>query len=57
MLEHIITKLKQKKNAIVLAHSYVPEDVFPVADATGDSLELCRYAQQTGASLIIFKPR
>ena len=38
----------------MLAHSYVPEDVFPVADATGDSLELCRYAQQTGASLIIF---
>ncbi len=50
-----INRLKKEKNAIVLAHSYQrPEIVFGIADYVGDSLELCRKAQQTDADLVVF---
>lgn len=50
-----INKLKKDKNAIILAHSYQrPEIVFGIADYIGDSLELCRKAQQTKADLVVF---
>lgn len=50
-----IQALKQEKNAIILAHSYVHADIVStVADYVGDSLELSRMAQATQADTIVF---
>jgi len=50
-----INELKRKKNAIILAHSYQrPEIVLGIADYVGDSLELCRKAQQGDANILVF---
>lgn len=50
-----INRLKQEKNAIILAHSYTtPDIVYGVADFRGDSFELAKKAQQTSADIIIF---
>ena len=50
-----INELKKKKNAIILAHSYVsPEIIYGVADAVGDSYELSKKAQETTADTIVF---
>lgn len=49
-----IKELKQKNNAVVLAHYYVPGEVQDVADFVGDSLELSRKAASTGADTIVF---
>jgi quinolinate synthase len=50
-----INKLKEEKNAIVLAHSYVtPDIIHTVADFVGDSYELSKRAKETSATTIIF---
>ncbi len=49
-----INKLKKKKNAIVLAHSYQNVEIDEVADFSGDSLYLSRMAAQTNADIIVF---
>lgn len=50
-----INILKQEKNAIVLAHSYVvPDIIHTVADFTGDSYELSKRAKESSANTIIF---
>jgi quinolinate synthase len=50
-----INELKTKKNAIILAHSYVsPEILYGVADHVGDSFELSKAAQNASADIIIF---
>ena len=50
-----IGRLKAQKNAIILAHSYVKQDIVStVADYVGDSLELSRIANSTDASMIVF---
>jgi len=49
-----ILQLKEKKNAIILAHNYQREEVQDIADYTGDSLELSRTAASTDADVIIF---
>ncbi len=49
-----ITRLKQERDAIVLAHNYVTPDIFHgVADLAGDSLQLARMAADTDASVIV----
>ena len=49
-----IKKLKQEKNAVVLAHYYQEADIQDVADYIGDSLGLARQAQNTTADMIVF---
>ena len=41
-----INKLKEEKNAIILAHNYQPKEVQNIADFLGDSLELCIKASE-----------
>lgn len=49
-----INKLKQEKNAVVLAHYYVPDEVQDVADYVGDSFYLSKVAKDTDADIIVF---
>ncbi len=50
-----INELKEEKNAVVLAHSYVsPEIIYGVADFVGDSYALSKDAMTTTASTIVF---
>lgn len=49
-----IEKLKQKRNAVVLAHNYQRPEIFHgVADVTGDSLALARGAARSDADVIV----
>lgn len=49
-----ITKLKQEKNAIILAHYYTPGEVQAIADYVGDSFALAKTAKQTDADVVVF---
>lgn len=49
-----IEKLKQEKEAIILAHFYVDEEVQNVADYIGDSFYLAKIAKETKAKIIVF---
>ena len=53
MLEKI-KNLKQKHNAVVLAHYYQDPEIQDMADFVGDSLELSRKAARTNAEVILF---
>jgi len=49
-----INKLKEKHNAIILAHYYQEPEIQDLADFVGDSLELSRKAAATNADVILF---
>jgi quinolinate synthase len=50
-----ILKLKKQKNALLLVHNYQIPEIQVLADLLGDSLELCRAAQQVkDRDLIVF---
>ncbi len=49
-----IERLKQQKNAILLAHYYQEPDIQDIADYIGDSLGLARQAAATDADFIVF---
>ena len=56
-MDNIIKKikaLKEKKNAVILAHCYQPVEIDKVADYVGDSLHLSQVASKTDADIIIF---
>ena len=53
MMEEI-KRLKQEKNALILAHNYQVPAVQDVADYVGDSLGLARVAQDATNDLIVF---
>jgi quinolinate synthase len=50
-----INQLKQEKNAVILAHSYVePEVIYGVGDFKGDSYFLAAQAKKAKADVIVF---
>lgn len=49
-----IKKLKQEKNAILLAHYYQIPEIQELADFVGDSLALSQQAYKTKADIIVF---
>ncbi|MDD3819315.1 MAG: quinolinate synthase NadA [Actinomycetota bacterium] len=53
LLNNII-RLKQEKDAIILAHNYQIGEVQDIADLTGDSLQLSIEASRTRKKIIIF---
>ena len=52
--ENKIRELKEKKNAIILAHYYTPSEIQEVADYVGDSFYLAKIAKNSTADVIIF---
>ncbi len=49
-----IRALLKKRNAILLAHNYMRDEVQEIADITGDSLGLSLEAAKTSADIIVF---
>ena len=49
-----IRNLKEKKNAIILAHYYQTGDIQDIADFVGDSLALSQKAASNNADIILF---
>ena len=49
-----ITNLKKEKNAVILAHYYVPDEVQEIADYVGDSFYLAKVAKESDAEIIVF---
>ena len=49
-----INRLKEEKNAIILAHYYQTGDIQDIADFVGDSLALSQKAASNSADIIVF---
>lgn len=49
-----ILQLKKEKNAVILAHYYVPDEVQEIADYIGDSFYLSKVATTISAETIVF---
>ena len=53
-IQEKIKKLKEEKNAVILAHYYVPDEVQKIADYVGDSFYLAKLAVESKAKTLIF---
>lgn len=53
-LENKIQALKEARNAVILAHYYVPDEVQAIADYVGDSYYLSKLARDCEADTIVF---
>jgi len=53
-LKEAILKLKKEKNAVILAHYYVSDDIQSIADFVGDSLALAQASKKVAADIIVF---
>ncbi len=49
-----ISRLKEEKSAVILAHNYQPGEIQEIADLVGDSLELSRAAARLESKVIVF---
>lgn len=49
-----INRLKEEKDAVILAHYYVPSEVQDIADYVGDSFYLSKVATELDCSAIVF---
>lgn len=49
-----ISRLKEERNAVILAHNYQRDEVQEIADFVGDSLGLSQQASSTPADVIVF---
>jgi quinolinate synthase len=49
-----IQKLREQRNAVILAHYYQEAEIQDIADFVGDSLDLARKAANTNAEVIVF---
>ncbi len=49
-----IKKLSKQKNAVILGHYYLRNELQDIADYIGDSLGLSQQAAKTGADIIVF---
>ncbi len=52
-IEDKIRELKERRNAVILAHNYQRPEVQDIADVVGDSLELARKAAKSKADVIV----
>ena len=52
-----IERLKEEKDAVILAHYYVDGEIQDIADFAGDSLQLARDAASVEKSTIVFQRR
>lgn len=53
-LQSKIERLKQEKNAVILAHYYVSDDIQAIADYVGDSYYLSKLAVEVPQQVIVF---
>lgn len=53
-LDAEIRRLKQERNAVLLAHYYQDSEIQDLADFIGDSLQLAQQAARTQADVIVF---
>lgn len=53
-LKEAILKMKKEKNAVILAHYYVNEDIQSIADFVGDSLALAQVSKKQSSDIIVF---
>ncbi|MBC7119200.1 MAG: quinolinate synthase [Methanobacteriaceae archaeon] len=53
-LQREIIKLKEDKDAIILAHNYQRKEIQEIADFSGDSLELCIEASKIRKPIVVF---
>ena len=52
--QQAIRRLLKERNAVLLAHNYMRDEIQAIADITGDSLQLSMEAAKTSASVIVF---
>lgn len=53
-LKEQINKLKEEKNAVILAHYYVSDEVQEIADYIGDSFYLSKKAKELKEEIVVF---
>lgn len=53
-LKEAILKMKAEKNAYILAHYYVSDEIQSIADFVGDSLALAQASKKANADIIVF---